>query len=257
MPPIWKRRRDPLENLLRASRPEPRSEFAASVLARLEGERARFRLAGLRRRVLIAGFVTALAAGAAIAAGATTTLASSVNGLVQVAAQGANGNGNGNGGGNGNGNGGGTTVTTTAQTTTAAATAVTTTTDTPKGGAPVGPTGNAQNNKSGDETSPSCPPGQNDGAQPGVCVPNCSGNGNCGDNQGNGNGSNDNGFGTGNGCGESPGDHQYAVTICHHTGSDTNPWVELTLSPEGAANHLANHPEDFIVGVPDNCPSKK
>lgn len=254
MPSIWKRRRDPLENLLRASRPEPRSEYAASVLARLEGDRARFRLAGLRRRVLIAGFVTALAAGAAIAAGATTTVASSVNGLVQVAARGANGNGNGNGNGQGNGQGnsGASTVTTTttAETTTAATTTTVATTTTTAATALTTTT-------TGDETSPSCPPGQNDGAQPGVCVPNGSGNGNCGDNQGNGNGSNDNGFGTGNGCGESPGDHQYAVTICHHTGSDTNPWVELTLSPEGAANHLANHPDDFIVGVPDNCPSKK
>jgi hypothetical protein len=53
------------------------------------------------------------------------------------------------------------------------------------------------------------------------------------------------------------GQHQYAVPVCHHTHSATNPWVELFLSPQGAANHLKHHPEDFIVGAPGNpttCP---
>jgi hypothetical protein len=67
----------------------------------------------------------------------------------------------------------------------------------------------------------------------------------------NGNGTSDTG---GSNQGQSPSDHQYAVTICHHTGSDTNPWVELTLSPQGAANHLANHPDDFVVTQSTPCP---
>jgi hypothetical protein len=65
------------------------------------------------------------------------------------------------------------------------------------------------------------------------------------------NGKDDNGNGDDNG---SAGDRQYAVTICHHTGSATNPWVELTLSPQGAANHLAHHPDDFIVTTTTPCP---
>ncbi|HJQ48890.1 MAG TPA: hypothetical protein VJ838_00030 [Gaiellaceae bacterium] len=55
----------------------------------------------------------------------------------------------------------------------------------------------------------------------------------------------------------SAGDHQYAVELCHHTHSTTNPWVDLFLSPQGAANHLKHHPMDFIVGAPGNpttCP---
>jgi hypothetical protein len=65
------------------------------------------------------------------------------------------------------------------------------------------------------------------------------------------NGKDDNGNGDDQG---SAGDQQYAVTICHHTGSATNPWVELTLSPQGAANHLAHHPDDFIVTSTTPCP---
>jgi hypothetical protein len=55
---------------------------------------------------------------------------------------------------------------------------------------------------------------------------------------------------------DSPGAHQYAVKICHATGSKTNPFVELTLSPQGAAAHLLHHPRD----VPDTgsgCPGAK
>jgi hypothetical protein len=54
---------------------------------------------------------------------------------------------------------------------------------------------------------------------------------------------------------ESPGDHQYTVTICHRTGSDTNPYVTLHLSPQGAAAHLRNHPDDFVPTPPAGCPT--
>jgi hypothetical protein len=56
--------------------------------------------------------------------------------------------------------------------------------------------------------------------------------------------------------GVSAGDQQYAVTICHATGSVTNPYVELTLSPQGAAQHLLNHLGDFILAAGGSCPSK-
>jgi hypothetical protein len=52
-----------------------------------------------------------------------------------------------------------------------------------------------------------------------------------------------------------PGQNQYSVTICHATGSKTNPYVQLTLSPQGAANHLAHHPGDFLA-PPEGCPGK-
>ncbi len=31
------------------------------------------------------------------------------------------------------------------------------------------------------------------------------------------------------------------VTICHRTGSATNPYVQITVSQAGAQNHLKNH----------------
>ena len=53
----------------------------------------------LRRRVLVAGLVTAVAAGAAVAAGGASAVSNSVTVLVNVANQTVNGNGNGNGNG--------------------------------------------------------------------------------------------------------------------------------------------------------------
>ena len=55
---------------------------------------------------------------------------------------------------------------------------------------------------------------------------------------------------------EGPGDHQYSVEICHATGSAKNPYVELRLSPQGAAQHLLHHPDDFIE-PPQGCPGEK
>jgi hypothetical protein len=206
---VWKgRHNDPIETVLQANRPAPRAEYAVSMLARLESRRRSVRTASLHRRVAAAILVTAVAAGAAFAAGGASALSGGVTDLVNVASHGLNGNDNGNG--NNQGQGHQSTVTTTQTTTTAAATTTTIATTT--------------------TTS----------AQPNVAPTNESGNS-----------TNDN---VGGNLGLSPGDHQYAVTICHHTGSDTNPWVELTLSPQGAANHLAHHPDDFVVTPSTPCP---
>lgn len=70
-----------------------------------------------------------------------------------------------------------------------------------------------------------------------------------------GNGKDDNGNGDDNP--QSAGEHQYAVEICHHTHSATNPWVPLFLPPPAVAAHLKHHPGDYIVGAPGNpstCP---
>jgi hypothetical protein len=87
MPRFWKdRREDHVESLLRESRPEPRDEFVASVLQRLDGEQhRRFRGLYLGRRVLVAAVVTAFAVGAAVAAGGVQTTTNSLSGLIHTA----------------------------------------------------------------------------------------------------------------------------------------------------------------------------
>jgi hypothetical protein len=157
---FWKQRReDEIAQLLRANRAEPREEFAASLLERLETKQRRFRPQRVGRRILVAAAVTALAVGAGAAAGATHVAGTSISNLVHVGSHASNGNGN---------------------------------------GSP------AQDNKTKNDPS--------------------------------------------------SGDHQYAVAICHHTHSQTNPWVELFLSPQGAANHLKHHPDDFMVDSTHPCP---
>jgi predicted nicotinamide N-methyase len=69
------------------------------------------------------------------------------------------------------------------------------------------------------------------------------------------NGKDDNGNGDDNP--PSSGEHQYAIALCHHTHSATNPWIELFLPPPAVAAHLAHHDGDYIVGAPgnpDTCP---
>ena len=44
------------------------------------------------------------------------------------------------------------------------------------------------------------------------------------------------------------------VTICHRTASETNPWVELEVSEQGAERHLRNHDDDFRVRPGHPCP---
>jgi hypothetical protein len=155
------RREDDVERLLRENRAEPRDEFVASLLSRLVPQERRLRPQRLGRRVLVAAAVTALAAGAGVAAGGTQVAGTSISNLVHVA--------------------------------------------------------------DGNSSQPA-------------------------------NGSADT---RASNRGNSPGDQQYTVEICHHTGSATNPWVDLFLSPEGAANHLTHHPLDYAVGAPGNpttCP---
>jgi hypothetical protein len=84
---FWKRHQsDPVEALLQANRPQPSDEYIASQLARLE---ARPRSSHVGRRVgakvLVAAGITALAFGAAVAAGGVSSAADGVHGLVNVA----------------------------------------------------------------------------------------------------------------------------------------------------------------------------
>lgn len=82
---FWKRHReDEIERLLRTNRAEPREEFIASQLERLDGQRQRPRPQRLGRRVLVAAAVTALAVGAGVAAGATQVTGTSISNLVHV-----------------------------------------------------------------------------------------------------------------------------------------------------------------------------
>ncbi len=168
---FWKQHREEeIERLLRANRAEPRDEFMASLLQRLDTRQQRFRPQRLGRRLIVATAVTALALGAGVAAGATHVAGTSISDLVHVGqsgVRGANHTSNGN--------------------------------------------GNAKQDKNGakDDSSPSA------------------------------------------------GDHQYSVEVCHHTESQKNPWVDLFVSPQGAANLVKHHPPDYIVGAPGNpttCP---
>jgi len=45
------------------------------------------------------------------------------------------------------------------------------------------------------------------------------------------------------------------VTICHHTGSTTHPWVKLTISMAGWLNGHKKHSGDFVIASGASCPS--
>ncbi len=45
------------------------------------------------------------------------------------------------------------------------------------------------------------------------------------------------------------------VTICHRTGSETNPWVQIKVSVNAPPTHLAHG--DFIVTKHKPCPPPK
>jgi hypothetical protein len=48
------------------------------------------------------------------------------------------------------------------------------------------------------------------------------------------------------------------VTICHATGSETNPYVEITISVNALAAHLRHQNGEDIFPVPaGGCPDKK
>jgi organic hydroperoxide reductase OsmC/OhrA len=46
------------------------------------------------------------------------------------------------------------------------------------------------------------------------------------------------------------------ITICHATGSKTNPYVEITVSVNGLNGHV-NHPNDLIPAPAGGCPTAK
>jgi hypothetical protein len=49
---------------------------------------------------------------------------------------------------------------------------------------------------------------------------------------------------------------QAQVTICHATGSSTNPYNEITTAdPSVIGAHIPNHGGDFIVTSPGQCPT--
>jgi len=44
------------------------------------------------------------------------------------------------------------------------------------------------------------------------------------------------------------------ISLCHATGSATNPYVEISVSVDGATNGHAKHPGDIIPAPADGCP---
>jgi hypothetical protein len=233
MPRFWMRNRhDPVDRLLRESRPQPRDEYVATMLARLESERRRlFRPRSLGRRVLLAAVVTALAFGAAVAAGGVQSASSGIKGLVDVAKKSVNapapttvsptsGKDNGNkgnsgskgGGGNGNAQASGpsttggssTTVSSNKPTTASDNKPTTASNDKPS----TSTTTTTANTVSGVDTSSSASTSDRPTNQ-------------------------------------TPADDQYIVAVCHHTGHGTA--FVIYVSPQGAANLVAHHPPDYII----------
>lgn len=89
---FWKQRReDEIEHLLRTNRAEPREEFAAALLRRLEPKRSGFRPQRIGGRVLVATAVTVLAVGAGVAAGGTHVAGTSFSNLIHIGKSGITG----------------------------------------------------------------------------------------------------------------------------------------------------------------------
>jgi hypothetical protein len=65
---------------------------------------------------------------------------------------------------------------------------------------------------------------------------------------GNGNGNNGNSGSRNNGNGNQG--HPGKITICHSTGSATNPYVEITISENGLHGHARHHDGDDIIPAP-------
>jgi hypothetical protein len=83
---FWKRHREEqVEALLKSNRPEPRGEFVAAVLERIEPKQRPFDVHGLGRRLVLAAIVTALAIGAAAAAGGINSASNGIGSLVSAA----------------------------------------------------------------------------------------------------------------------------------------------------------------------------
>lgn len=67
----------------------------------------------------------------------------------------------------------------------------------------------------------------------------------------NGNG-NESANGNGNGNAKAQGNGQSKVTVCHATGSATNPYVEITIAQAGWDNGHAKHAGDSLGACPDD-----
>lgn len=62
----------------------------------------------------------------------------------------------------------------------------------------------------------------------------------------------------GNHDGNNGGNNGGKVTICHATGSETNPYVEITISVNALAAHRRHqNGEDIIPAPAKGCPDKK
>jgi len=46
------------------------------------------------------------------------------------------------------------------------------------------------------------------------------------------------------------------ITICHKTGSDKNPYVEITVSKDATADGHASHEGDLIPAPKGGCPTE-
>ncbi len=60
----------------------------------------------------------------------------------------------------------------------------------------------------------------------------------------------------GNEKNDEQGENTAMVTICHKTGSAKNPYVQITLSSNGAQNGHAKHAGDIIPAPKGGCPAK-
>ncbi len=53
---------------------------------------------------------------------------------------------------------------------------------------------------------------------------------------------------------DAQGNQNEKITLCHATGSATNPYIEITVSVEGAAHGHVKHPGDIIPAPAEGCP---
>jgi hypothetical protein len=179
---FWKRSEDrSIEQLLRANRPEPRDEFAASILSQVTDAPAPAapRRTGSPRRFALALALTVVAVGLAGVLGGISAATAGLGGIAHVA----------------------TKAVTPSHT---QSTALNTTSSKNEG------------KKGGDNNGDKDDQGQK-------------GNDNDGDNDDDGNHDGDH--------------HQYKVGVCHWA---NHKYVLIFVSPQGAANHLKNHPKDTL-----------